>query len=160
MYSAQNWGSFIPVFNRYTRKLSILRHYTYIVYISISMLIWNVISVKRYINIRKRYIPAYSKVVILTIVLEKDDWWHLTRTQCLYLLLKVQHVVMNYFFIGVVMVSMLTPSAVVETKDFNVSFYCFSTKHTTLRSKIRIMIRCQSEVTCLPVDCCFSELVL
>jgi hypothetical protein len=159
MYSVQNWGCFIPVFNRYTRKLSILRHYTYIVYISISMLIWNVISVKRYINIRKRYIPAYSKVVILTIVLEKDDWWQ-TRTQCLYLLLKVQHVVMNYFFIGVGMVSMLTPSAVVETKDFNVSFYCFSTKHTTLRSKIRIMIRCQSEVTCLPVDCCFSELAL
>jgi hypothetical protein len=151
VYSAQNWGSFIPVFNRYTHKLSILRHYTYIVYISISMLIWNVISVKRYINTRKRYIPAYSKVVILTIVLEKDDWWQ-TRTQCLYLLLKVQHVVMNYFFIGVVMVSMLTLSVVMETKDFNVSFYCFSTKHTTLRSKIRIMIRCQSEVTCLPVN--------
>ena len=149
MYSAQNWGSFIPVFNRYTRKLSILRHYTYIVYISISMLIWNVISVKRYINTRKRYIPAYSKVVILTIVLEKDDWWQ-TRTQCLYLLLKVQHVVMNYFCIDVV--SMLTLSAVVKTKDFKVSFYCFSTKHTTLRSKIRIMIRCQSEVTCLPVN--------
>jgi hypothetical protein len=51
VYSAQNWGSFIPVFNRYTRKLSILRHYTYIVYISISMLIWNVISVKRYIKL-------------------------------------------------------------------------------------------------------------
>ena len=157
MYSAQNWGSFIPVFNPYTRKLSILRHYTYIVYISISMLIWNVISVKRYINTRKRFIPAYSKVVILTIVLEKDDWWQ-TRTQCLYLLLKVQHVVMNYFCIHVV--SMLTLSAVVETKDFKVSFYCFSTKHTTLRSKIRIRIRCQSEVTCLPVDCCYSELAL
>ena len=125
----------------------------------LSMLIWNFISVKRYINTRKRYIPAYSKVVILTIVLEKDDWWQ-TRTQCLYSLLKVQHVVMNYFCIHVVMVSMLTLSAVVETKDFRVSFYCFSTKHTTLRSKIRIMIRCQSEVTCLPVDCCFSELAL
>jgi hypothetical protein len=60
----------------------VFRHYTYIVYISISMLIWNVISVKRYINTRKRYIPAYRKVVIQTCVRER---WLMTNQNTMFI---------------------------------------------------------------------------
>ena len=43
-----------------------------------------------------------------------------------------------------------------NTIKFNIC--CFSAKHTTLRLGIGII--CQSRVTCLPTDCCFSELAL
>jgi hypothetical protein len=73
--------------------------------------------------------------------------------------------------IGGVMVSLLAISAVDrgfesrlgQTKDYKIGICCFSAKHTTLRTKtgwFGIRIMCPSGVTCLTVDCCFSELAL
>jgi hypothetical protein len=52
-----------------------------------------------------------------------------------------------------------------QTKDYTIGIYCFFAKHAALRRKskdgllgIRIML--QSWTTCLPADCCFSELAL
>jgi hypothetical protein len=51
-----------------------------------------------------------------------------------------------------------------QTKDYKIGFCCFSAKHAALRSKSKdwlgIRIMCPSEATCLPADCCFSELAL
>jgi len=49
-----------------------------------------------------------------------------------------------------------------------IGIYCFSAKHAALERKIKDWstqnqdnrIMCQSGVTCLSVDCCFSELAL
>jgi hypothetical protein len=49
-----------------------------------------------------------------------------------------------------------------QTKDLNIGICCFSTKHAALRRKSKdwlgIRIMCLSGATCLPADCCFSEL--
>ena len=49
-----------------------------------------------------------------------------------------------------------------QTKDLNIGICCFSTKHAALRRKSKdwlgIRIICPSGATCLPADCCFSEL--
>ena len=48
-----------------------------------------------------------------------------------------------------------------QTTDYKIDICCFSAKHAALRihwCEIRIM--CPSGATCLPADCCFSELVL
>ena len=48
-------------------------------------------------------------------------------------------------------------------KDYKISNCCFSEKHAALKRKtgwLRIGIMCSNEVTCLPVDCYFSELAL
>jgi hypothetical protein len=45
-------------------------------------------------------------------------------------------------------------------KDYQISICCFSTKHAALRRKSQDWIMCVSGATCLPADCCFSELVL
>ena len=71
------------------------------------------------------------------------------------------------------MVSVLASSAVDcrfelqsgQTKDFKIGICCFSSKHATLRSKIKDWLaRNQNNVssgaTCLSADCCFSELAL
>jgi hypothetical protein len=71
------------------------------------------------------------------------------------------------------MVSVLTSSVVDrgfksrsgQTKDYKIGICCFSAKYAALRRKskdwlARIRIMCQSGVTCLSVDCCFSELAL
>ena len=69
------------------------------------------------------------------------------------------------------MVSMLASSAVdhgfepgsCQTKDYKIDICCFSTKHAGKRAKtgwLVIKIMCPSGATCLPVDCCFSELAL
>jgi hypothetical protein len=68
---------------------------------------------------------------------------------------------------------MLAPSAVdrgfelwsVQTKDYKIGFAAFplSTHQYGIRQKtgcLGIRIMCQSEATCLLVDCCFSELAL
>ena len=73
--------------------------------------------------------------------------------------------------IGCVMVSMLASSAVDrgfeprlgKTKDYKIGICCFSAKHAGERAKtvwFGIRIMCPSGVTCLPADCCFSELAL
>ena len=73
--------------------------------------------------------------------------------------------------IGGVMVSMLASSAVDrgfeprlgKTKDYKIGICCFSAKHAGERAKtvwFGIRIMCPSGVTCLPADCCFSELAL
>ena len=67
--------------------------------------------------------------------------------------------------IGGVMVCMLTSSAVDhgfeprsgQTKDYKIGICYFSAKHT---GWLGIRIMCLSGETCLPVDCCFSELAL
>ena len=72
-----------------------------------------------------------------------------------------------------VMVSVLATSVVdrgfeprlVETKDYRIGICCFSAKHAALRRKSKDWLaRNQNNVsewaTCLPVDCCFSELAL
>ena len=72
------------------------------------------------------------------------------------------------------MISMLASSAVDcgfeprsgQTKDYTIGICCFSAKHPALRRKIKDWLTqnnriiCQSRVTCLSVDCCFSELAL
>ena len=52
-----------------------------------------------------------------------------------------------------------------QTIDYKIGICCFSATHAEFRSKpkdgsagIRIMY--PNEVTCLPADCCFSELAL
>ena len=75
----------------------------------------------------------------------------------------------KYNRIGGVMISVLAYSAVDRgfepqsghTKDYKISICCFSTKHTALRTGwLGIRIMCPSGATCLPEDCCFSELAL
>ena len=75
--------------------------------------------------------------------------------------------------IGGVMVSVLASSAVdrgfeprsSQTKDYEIGICCFSAKHAALRKRSKtgclgIRIMCPSGTTCLPADCCFSELAL
>ena len=74
--------------------------------------------------------------------------------------------------IGGVMVSVFASSAVDrgleprsgQTEDYKISICCFSAKHAALRKKkngwLGIRIICPSGATCLPMDCCFSELPL
>ena len=65
------------------------------------------------------------------------------------------------------MVSVLASSAAdrgfepwsVQTKDYNIGICCFSAKHAALRRKSKDWL-CPSGATCLPADCCFSELAL
>ena len=50
-----------------------------------------------------------------------------------------------------------------QTKDYRIGICCFSAKHEGARAKTgwhgnRIM--CWDELTYLPTNCCFSELVL
>ena len=52
-----------------------------------------------------------------------------------------------------------------QTEDYKIGICCFSAKHTAMMRKIKtgwlgIRIICPSESTCLPMDCCFSELAL
>jgi hypothetical protein len=78
-----------------------------------------------------------------------------------------------YNYIGSVMVSVLTSSTVdcgyeprsSQTKDYEIGICCFSARHAALGEKAKtgwlgIRIMCQSGATCLPTDCCFSELAL
>jgi hypothetical protein len=71
------------------------------------------------------------------------------------------------------MVSVLTSSAVDwgfeprsgQAKDYKIGICCFSAKYAALWSIaktgwLRICIMCPSGATCLPADCCFSELGL
>ena len=71
-----------------------------------------------------------------------------------------------------VMVSVLASTAVGrglesrsgQTKDYKIGICCFSTKHAALRRAktgwLGIRIMCLSGATCIPTDCCFSELAL
>ena len=50
-----------------------------------------------------------------------------------------------------------------RTKDYEIGICCFSPSQAVLRRKSKdwLVIRiCQSEVTFLSTDCCFSELAL
>jgi hypothetical protein len=50
-----------------------------------------------------------------------------------------------------------------QTKDYKICICCFSAKYVAFRRKagwLGIRIMCPSGATCLPVDCCFSELTL
>ena len=73
------------------------------------------------------------------------------------------------------MVSVLASSAIDvgfeyragQTKDYKIGICCFSTKHAALRRKIKDWLArnqdhivCPSGTTCLPADCCLSELAL
>ena len=73
------------------------------------------------------------------------------------------------------MVSVLASSAVDhgfqsgsgQTKDYKISGCCIFAMHEALRRNSKqsllgsaIRILCPSEATCLPTDCCFSELAL
>ena len=71
------------------------------------------------------------------------------------------------------MVSMLVSSAVDrgfkswsgQNNDYKIGICCFSAKHVALRRKSKDWLarnqnNVSSEATCLPVDCCFSELAL
>ena len=71
------------------------------------------------------------------------------------------------------MVSVLASSAVDlgfkpwsgQTKDYKIGICCFSAKHAALRRTSRDWVarnqnNVWSGVTCLPADCCFSELAL
>jgi len=69
------------------------------------------------------------------------------------------------------MVSMLTSSALDrasetrsdQTKDYKISICCFYARHTILWSRANDSLArnhdmCQSRLTCLSADCCFSVL--
>ena len=71
------------------------------------------------------------------------------------------------------MVSMIAPSAIErgfepqsgQTKDYKLVFVVspLNTQHKGARAKtgwLGIRIMCQSGATCLPADCCYSELAL
>ena len=53
-----------------------------------------------------------------------------------------------------------------QTKDYKIGICCFSTEHAALTYGVRAktswleirIIMCQSGATCLPIDCCFSDL--
>ena len=72
--------------------------------------------------------------------------------------------------IGGVILSVLASSAVdggFEPRNAkpktNISIYCFSAKHVALRCIEQRLVgrnqkKCRREATCLPADCCFSEL--
>jgi hypothetical protein len=50
-----------------------------------------------------------------------------------------------------------------QTKDYKIGICCFYATHAALKRKskdwlARNRIMCSSGVTCLPGDCCFSEL--
>ena len=52
-----------------------------------------------------------------------------------------------------------------QTKDHEFGMRCFSARHAASRKKkktdwLGIGIMCPRWATCLPVDCCFSELAL
>ena len=51
-----------------------------------------------------------------------------------------------------------------QTRDNNIGIYCFSAKHVAINLKktrwFGISIVCPNGATCLPVECCFSELAL
>jgi hypothetical protein len=52
----------------------------------------------------------------------------------------------------------------VETKTMKFAFVASRLKHAALRRRAKtgwlgIRIKCPSRATCLPADCCFSELV-
>ena len=52
-----------------------------------------------------------------------------------------------------------------KTKDYKIGICCFSAKHAALRRKSKDWLarnqnKCPSGATCLPADCCFSELAL
>ena len=50
-----------------------------------------------------------------------------------------------------------------QTTNYKIGICCFSAKHIALRRKtslLGIRIMCPSGATCLPADCCFSELAL
>jgi hypothetical protein len=51
-----------------------------------------------------------------------------------------------------------------QTKDYKIGICCFSAKHSALRRAktgwLGIRIMCSSGATCLPANCCFSELAL
>jgi hypothetical protein len=52
-----------------------------------------------------------------------------------------------------------------QTKDYNIGNCCFFAKYSALTSKSKDWldqnrIMCSSGPTCLPADCCFSELTL
>ena len=68
--------------------------------------------------------------------------------------------------IGGVMVIVLASSAVGrgfepqfgQTKDYKICICCFSAKHAAKTGWFGIRIMCPRGVTCLPADCCFSQL--
>ena len=52
-----------------------------------------------------------------------------------------------------------------KTKDYEIGIFCFSIKHAALRRKSKDWLgqkkdNVSSGVTCLPADCCFSELAI
>ena len=52
-----------------------------------------------------------------------------------------------------------------QTKEYTIGICCFSAKYAALRRKAKtgwhgIRIMCQRGATCLPADCCFSELAI
>jgi hypothetical protein len=50
-----------------------------------------------------------------------------------------------------------------QNKDYESGICCFSAKHTAESAKTAWLgnrIMCPSGATCLPTDCCFSELAL
>jgi len=52
-----------------------------------------------------------------------------------------------------------------QNKDYKIGICHFSAKHTAIKSKSKDWlagnrIMCPSGMTCLPADCCFSELAL
>ena len=52
----------------------------------------------------------------------------------------------------------------VKAKDYKIGICWFTAKHTALRRKSKktgwlgIRVMCPSGATCLPADCCFSEI--
>ena len=52
-----------------------------------------------------------------------------------------------------------------SNQDYEIGIFCFSANHTTLRSKSKEWLALESfsimrpiGATCLPADCCFSEI--
>ena len=125
----------------------------------------------------KRVIFKFSFIfLIFQICIDKNVWipeWMFGIYFEIWIGKNLQDVIDSICVDGIVIVCMLASSAVDrgfepwlgQTKDYEISICCFSAKHTALRERAKtgtlgIRIMCLSGATCLPADCCFSELAL
>ena len=120
--------------------------------------IWFILPYKIHVTFRKTYFCRIIYCVVFFVLF----FFFLCTLRCQFL----------WNRIGGVVVSVLASRAVYrgfkprsgQTKEYKIGICCFSAKHAALRRKskdwLEIRIMCPSGATCLPADCCFSELAL
>jgi hypothetical protein len=108
-----------------------------------------------------------NKTFILSVVTIKVNYNDYSILNYIFLQTYIYSFQWKYNHIGGVMVSILTSSAIDhgfkpcsgQTKDYKIGICCFSFKHAALSRKSKDLM-CLIGMTCLSMDCCFSELAL